>query len=313
MGRMLETLKQGEGRRVMATVEKPTTDTAVQECVVDWEIGEEVPYVEVGGPNKKVELSPGLQVHPAQTAPRPPHHTIEVLPAAKTVQLTRLQPMAVSYEAWPGPMPTPLSVSPDVIAYHQPDHPTSKQYGVLLETMLQGLKGTGTRVVLLLSLRPNVGASTVILNLATIAAQQKKMRVALVEACRENAGLARGLGRSAATGLSDVLTGAVGLEQALVRTGIDALDLLPTGLKQAPIATEAMTWLVACLRERYDLVLIDGPASDDAASLAVHAAQANGVYLVLPTGEPKASKDVTHRLASLGGRLDGLIHTHFEV
>ena len=60
MGRMLDTLKQGEGRRVMPAVEQ-TGGTPVQDCVVDWEIGEEVPFVEVGGPNKKIELSPGLR------------------------------------------------------------------------------------------------------------------------------------------------------------------------------------------------------------------------------------------------------------
>src|SRR6266542_6235307 len=99
MGRMLETLKQGEGRRVLPLLEKPSAEAAVQDCVVDWEIGAEVPFVEVGGPNKKLELSPGLLAHPAQAAPQPPHHAVEGNVKPKTVQLTQAQPMTVAYES----------------------------------------------------------------------------------------------------------------------------------------------------------------------------------------------------------------------
>ena len=67
MGRMLETFKHGEGRRSPLTVGKPAGEAPVQDCVVDWEIGAEVPYVEVGGADKKIELSPGLM---KQSSPR---------------------------------------------------------------------------------------------------------------------------------------------------------------------------------------------------------------------------------------------------
>src|SRR5438876_44830 len=61
MGRMLETLKLGEGRRTPLAISKPVDAASVQDCVVDWEIGEEVPFVEVGGPNKKVAVSAALK------------------------------------------------------------------------------------------------------------------------------------------------------------------------------------------------------------------------------------------------------------
>jgi len=69
MGKMLETLKAGEGRRALLAISKPADGAPVQDCVADWEIGAEVPFVEVGGPGKKVELSPGLMKHPALAAP----------------------------------------------------------------------------------------------------------------------------------------------------------------------------------------------------------------------------------------------------
>src|SRR5688572_9070269 len=104
MGRTLETLKFGEGRKGPQAVPKPLTDAPVQDCVVDWEIGAEVPYVEVGGPDRKVELSPGLLKHPPQAA-QPPHGVVhEKKPtetAAKVVQLTPAPPLSVAYEPWP--------------------------------------------------------------------------------------------------------------------------------------------------------------------------------------------------------------------
>ena len=75
MGRMLETFKLGEGRRSPLALSKPADAAPAQDCVVDWEIGAEVPFVEVGGPNKKIELSPGLLQHPAQVTPQPLHAT----------------------------------------------------------------------------------------------------------------------------------------------------------------------------------------------------------------------------------------------
>ncbi len=319
MGRMLDTLKQGEARRVVLAVDKPA-DTAVQDCVVDWEIGAEVPFVEVGGPNKKIELSPGLLQHPPQNQPQPPHLAAETAPAApaaikpKAVQLTPMQPMTVAYEAWPGP--TPAGISAEIVAYHQPEHPASKEYAKLLDAMLQPLaamKGSGN-VLLLIGRKPRVGASTVLLNLAAIAGQAKKLRVIAVEAnsgAQKN-GLAPRLGHTAPGGLIEVIDGTLALEPAILKTAATSLHLLPAGKKNAKVSAEAMSWLLTWLRERYDLILIDGPTLEEPAELAVHIPHAQGIYLVLPHGE-KPNSGLAQSISVLGGRLCGLIHTHFEM
>ena len=161
MGKMLETMKLSQGRRVPLAVSKPVDEVPVQDCVTDWEIAEEVPYVEVGGPNKKVESSSGLTKHAAQAAPQPPHLSVE---KPKTVNLSVIQPTSVAFEPWHD-APPPSAVSPEVIAYHHPEHPTSKEYEALLDALRSGRKTEIAPVLLLLGLRPNVGASTVLLNL----------------------------------------------------------------------------------------------------------------------------------------------------
>lgn len=323
MGRMLETLKLGESRRAPVAISKSEA-APVQDCVTDWEIAEEVPYIEVGGPNKKVELSPGLMKHPPQAAPRPPHLPAEPAPAPAavavkpmTAYVTPAKPMAVAYEPWPGPMPAPAGVSPEVIAYHQPEHATSKEYAALLQTLSTGMKTGSAGVLLLAGLTPKVGTSTVLLNLAVLAAQAQKLRVILLDGNGQRPDLAQRLGQSASAGFTDVLEGTVALEQAIVKTGIGALHVLPTGTStktHRPLTAEAMSWLIAWLRDRYDLILIDGPATEDAAGLAVHLPYADGAYLVLPRGATATGHEgLAQTLRRMGGRLCGLIHTHFDV
>jgi Mrp family chromosome partitioning ATPase len=316
MGRMLETMKLGEGRRVPLAISKPAEGTPVQDCVVDWEIGEEVPYVEVGGPGKKVELSPGLLKHAPQAAPQPPHLPVESAPAlakAKTVNLTETKPMTAAFEPWPAPAPTPLGISTEIITYHKPDHAASKEYAGLLATMRGALKTDAANALILIGLKPRVGVSTVLLNLAVSAALKQKARVMVVDANAQRSGLAQRLGHAGSAGLVEVMDGTLALEQAIVKTGIGSLHLLPAGASSKNrLTSEAMTWLMARLRERYDLIFIDGPTMEDAADLAVQVPQADGIYLVLPQGEA-ASRGIAQTISRMGGRLCGLIHTHFEV
>lgn len=309
MGRMLQTMKQGDGRRALPASDAALPDAAVQDTVVDWEIAEEVPFVEVGGPNKKVELSPGLMAHPAQVNPRPPHQPVEIVVKPKAVQLTPAQPMAVAYEALTVASAVHGNVSTDIIAYHQPGHPTSKEYAHLLDTMLHSIKANG--VLLLIGVKPNVGASTVLLNLATIAAQSKKLRVALVETNAKQT-MAQRLGLTTGRGLDEVLTGALAMEQAIAKSAVASIHVLPAGNKGLVLTSEAIAWMCAWLRERYDLILIDGPTLEDTAALPVLLPHAHGVYLVLPQGDA-SGKVLAQSVSRLGGHVCGLIHTHFEM
>lgn len=308
MGRMLETMKLGEGRRTPLAISERVDGAPVQDCVVDWEIGEEVPFVEVGGPNKKVELSPGLMKHPVQATLRPPHAAMESAVTPKAVDLTEPRPMTAVYAPWPAAAPVP-TVSPEVIAYHQPNHTTSKEYAALLTMMRRSLQVCAGNVLVLLGARPHVGNTTVLLNLAVMAARQEA-RVIVVDGNPSRASLAKRLGQSGAMGLAEILDGSLALEQAVVKTCINSLHLLPAGISvKAALTNKAMSWLATWLRERYDLIFVDGPTIEGGVALIP---QADGIYLVLPQGEAPP-KGVAEAVSRMGGRLCGLIHTHFEM
>ncbi|MBI2806301.1 MAG: hypothetical protein HYX68_15080 [Planctomycetes bacterium] len=314
MGRMLDTLKFGEGRRAPLTMDKPVDATPVQDCVVDWEIGAEVPFVEVGGPGKKVELSPGLQVHPPQPASRPPHlpGEIKIPAAAKStgVYLTEPRPLTAAFEPWPAPAPALLTIPSDVVACHQPDHPASKQYADLLGAMLESLKANTPVALLLSGLRPNVGTGTVLLNLAATAALRQKSRVAVVDL---RGSLAERLSCPASSGLAEVLAGTLALDQAIMPMGIPSLNFLGRGKSAITPGKEVLAWILGCLRARHDVIFVHGPTADAMPLLGACASQLDAAYLVLPHGEPAAaSHGIAGAINGMGGRLGGLIHTHFE-
>jgi Mrp family chromosome partitioning ATPase len=289
-----------------------------EECVVDWTLQTEVPFIEVGGPGKTVEVSPLLVKHPAQAKVQPPHPPMSkglgTPKAVPVVNLTEARPMGVAFEAWPGPSASP-GVSAEVIAHHQPDHPVSKEYAALFEKMLQGHAGPGPHVLILSGLRPHVGTSTVLLNLAVAAARLRR-RVVAVDANLSQPSLAARLGHMGPAGVQDVVAGSLAIGQAVAATAVPALHVLPAGgpvQKNAPLAAEAVTWLTAWLRERFDVILIDGPCVEQAADLAMLVPSADGIYLVLPQGETDpVMRGVATAIARMGGRLRGLIHTHFE-
>lgn len=309
MGRTLDTLRSQETKRPA-----PSEEPSPAELVVDWTLHEEVPFIEVGGPGKGVEVSPHLVQHPPQPPVQPPHPPLgKGLGSRPTpvVNLTEAGPMTVAFEAWPGPA-VPAGVVPEVITFHQPEHAVSREYAALCEQMLQGVPGAGAHVILLCGLRPRAGTSTVLLNLAVVAARQNR-RVAVIDVNRFRPGLAARLGQPSPTGLPDVIAGRAAVSQSLVPMAVTGLHLLPGGKASEPLSAEAMIWLVAWLRERYDVVLLDGPCVTDLADLAALAPDADGTYLVLPHGEEDAlDRGTVKEIARLGGRLRGLIHTHFE-
>lgn len=322
MGRMLETLKNGDHAR---------GPLAGGECVVDWSMPEpaEIPYIEVGGP-QKMEASPQVLAtkHSAQARMQPPHPPTEknllakapapVKAVTKMVQMAETRPMAVSFEAWPGTKKITRAVAAEIVTYHQPEHAIAQQYLGLINQMTLALRDSGG-VLLLAGIRSLVGTTTVLLNLAVAGARQRNKRVVLWEANLAKAGLAGRLGLESNAGVADVLGGGAGLEKVILESPVPGLYVLPaqgdTQTGSSSLCTpEAARWLVSWLRDRFDLVLIDGPNLDNTLALGILAPLADDLYLVAPQTEKHlVHPGLAQTVACLGGRLRGLIHTQFEV
>lgn len=286
MGKFLETLKQAAPRRIRD--EEQVRLAAAPDAVVaeDAPSDEEIPFIEVG-PHKSMEASASvLAVRPVPfaVALRPPQ-------AANNPRLPHF--------------------APEIIAHHQPDHPVSGQYRELLAAMTPSA-GQGATALLLAPALPGADAVVVLLNVAVTAARQGGRRVVVVDADPSKPAVAERLGLPARPGLSDVLAGAVTLEQALQPTGLANLTVLTAGAP-APagprLVVETPASVLRQLRRLCDLVLVHGPTWDGRPEAAAPAAACDVVYLVLPereAGSPRLD-ELLQTIPRHGARLGGCI------
>jgi capsular exopolysaccharide synthesis family protein len=169
-------------------------------------------------------------------------------------------------------------------------HPSVGEAFRQLRTNLQFLDfGERPRSLLVASALPQEGKSTTVWNLAiTLAAAGQ--RVIVVEADLRRPTLSRtylGL-RDDRGGLSDVLIGNLGLEEASVSWMDGRLMLLPSGTvppnPSELLGSQSMSRLLARLGEHADLILIDAPPLLPFADAAVLAAMAGATLFILRAG-----------------------------
>jgi Mrp family chromosome partitioning ATPase len=299
MGRMLEVLRHADAEtNPTETPPETAADGPQLQVVAADEPAEEMPYIEVGGKGKPVEGSPSVLAAPA---PRT---------AARAPALALHGPLTVAFR--PCLPATAPRMAPEVIAYHQPEHEVSKQYRALLGQVLPEPAGEAGRVVLLTALAPAAGVTTALLNLAVSACAAQARAVVIVDTNLRRPGLAARVGLPAAPGLSELLAGSAALEQVVRATAQERLHVFTAGsapARAAGLSAEAVGWVIAWLRQRFDLVLLDGPAWKGDADLAALVGAADRVLLVLEQADTERPevRAATRALARLGGQMGGLL------
>lgn len=337
MGRMLEALKRAEIHDVGA--EAATSAAPQLQIVTADDPGEEMPYIEVGGRGKAIEASPGLLIVTggppvaqrqanaqgiATAIAASPPASLEFScgttaapslqpPAPRAPSLAEQGPMPVAFQPCPAVPGPSLRVAPEVIAFHQPDHEVSKLYRALLARIVPAPAESAGHVLLFTALAPAAGVTTALLNLAVSACAAAGREVVAVDVNLQRPALAGRLGLTAGPGLRDLLAGSAALEQALRRTAQEHLHALTAGAaaRGGTLSAEAVRWVVAWLRERFDLVFLDGPTWAEGAEMAALVGAADRVLLVLDQGDvtdPKI-RAATRTLARMGGQFGGLLVT----
>ena len=168
------------------------------------------------------------------------------------------------------------------------------------------------KTLLITSPSPGDGKSTLASNLA-IAMAQAGRRVLLIDAdCRHPTQDKIFEGREG-VGLSTVLRGGARLEEALQRTNIEKLEILPCGpLPDNPaelLDSRAMADLISLTSQQYDLVLVDSPPVAEITDARILAATCDGVVLVLRAGRStrRMAQQARDGLASVGARILGVV------
>ncbi len=148
----------------------------------------------------------------------------------------------------------------------------------------------GATVLLVTSSAASEGKSSVAYNLAVVTAQLGQ-RVILVDSDLRRPKLHRILQVESSTGLTNVLVGDVQVEDVLKPTQVEGLAFLPTGpLPPNPaelLDSPAMTEVIQQLRGMAEVVILDSPPVAVVTDSQLLAARADGVLLVLSSGETR--------------------------
>ena len=184
---------------------------------------------------------------------------VSVIPAiaGPDVQTTRL--------SWPkrvaGALPAPAdSSSINTFFIDRPNSPEGEAVQALYASIMLSWPNNPPQTLLIVSGLPGEGKTTLALNLSYVLARNGP--TCLIDADLRKGRVARAFGMPNSYGLSDVLSGDLGLEQAIVNLrGMKNLSILPAGRVRENfgqlICSDKMQAVVAAARERYSFVIVD--------------------------------------------------------
>jgi capsular exopolysaccharide synthesis family protein len=168
------------------------------------------------------------------------------------------------------------------------------------------------RTVVITSPSPQEGKTTTAINLAVTMAEAGG-RVLLVDTDMRRPRLHRSFSVPNQTGVSSVIVGKSSLEDAIKRTDVPNLDVLPCGpVPPNPselIHTERFAAVLADCAKLYDRVILDSPPTSAVTDPAVLGNLADGVVLIVKAGETTrdAAVHARRQLGSAKARMIGVI------
>ncbi|MEJ3403895.1 polysaccharide biosynthesis tyrosine autokinase [Rathayibacter sp. YIM 133350] len=174
--------------------------------------------------------------------------------------------------------------------------------------------GTGGRSILVTSAGPDEGKSVSVVNLA-LAFGQTGSRVVVVDADLRRPRIAPLLGIGHAVGLSEYLTGAVGLNEITHRVQGQEVVVIPAGAVPSNpselLGSDAFRALLAELGTKFDYVLVDAPPVLAVTDAVLLSASVGAVVVVVGAGKSRKA-DVTRTLSTLrdaGAPVLGIVAT----
>lgn len=204
-----------------------------------------------------------------------------------------------------------------VVSMTDPDGHAAEAYRSARPMLLHRARQHDVKTILVTGPGPGEGKSTTTANLGVVLARSG-YRVVMLSCDLRKPALHRLFGLASEPGLSDVLAHRIALPDALVRTGVPNLLLLPSGALPANpselLASGAMAAVVEAMRTHADFVLLDTPPSLVVADALELAPVVDGI-LVVVDGSKTVGADVLRlrrQLDQVGGRLLGCVLNNLD-
>jgi polysaccharide biosynthesis transport protein len=201
----------------------------------------------------------------------------------------------------------------ELVTQARPQSQMAESYRALRTSLLLSNLGAPPKVIMVTSALPQEGKTTTSLNCAIVLAQ-KGVRVLLIDADLRRPSIHKTLGMGPRSGLSNVLTGSVTLEQVVTRTPLlPNLYILPAGTPPPNpaelLASANMRDALAQLREQYDHIVVDTPPALSVTDAVVLSQRADAVVLVIRSGQTtrQALRRARDILARVGAKVVGVL------
>ncbi len=173
--------------------------------------------------------------------------------------------------------------------------------------------GKSVKTILITSCMAHEGKTTVSFEMARSLAESNK-KVLLIDAdLRKSVTVSRYTKERGINGLSQILSGQVGLDQSVYRTQLAGMDVIfagpfppnPAELVGSPTFKE----LLDCVRDAYDFIIIDAPPLGLVIDAAVMASVCDGAVIVINQGTVKyrVAQEVKAQLTKSGCRILGVV------
>jgi succinoglycan biosynthesis transport protein ExoP len=168
------------------------------------------------------------------------------------------------------------------------------------------------KVMVVTSPSPQEGKTTTAINLGVTMAEAGS-KVLIVDTDMRRPRLHRSFGVPNQTGISTVIVGKATLEDAVKRTDVPNLDVLPCGpVPPNPselLHTDRFGHVLSQLAKMYDRIILDSPPTSAVTDPAVLGNLADGVVLVIKAGETtrEAAMHARRQLATAKARLVGVV------
>jgi capsular exopolysaccharide synthesis family protein len=171
-----------------------------------------------------------------------------------------------------------------------PRSPISEAYRILRTNIEFSMIDQNIQVIMITSAGPGEGKTTTVANLAITYAQQGK-KVVVIDADMRKPTLHSRFQLSNRTGLSNLLSGQIPLEDAVKETHIANLYAIPSGtIPPNPseiLASKRMKSVVEDLKQQFDLVIFDTPPALVVTDAQIASTLCDGVLLVIDSGKVK--------------------------
>jgi polysaccharide biosynthesis transport protein len=215
-----------------------------------------------------------------------------------------------------GEEPEPLFA---LVAHTEITSALAESFRHLRTSLLYSAPDHPPKTIMVTSLQPEDGKTSLVTNLATTLAQLGAGEVLVVDADMRRPNLHEVLGVRQAPGLSTFLTGQARLDEVIVPTQVPSLSVIPAGrnpLNPAELLASArFRQAVEDLGQRFAHIVFDTGPTVGVSDAMILGRQVEGVALVLRQG--RASRDAAqraiHHLLSVRSRLLGVILNDVDV